>query len=130
MVWVTASLLKSLLSVWANLNNAIVCIVLILPLISNSSSLFTGVWELFLMCLQQLVSMSPSYLSFFFKSLWKVQIFVYLCNLLEQQSPRDVNFLLTYTRFGLLWSVCISKSQRIFVHSFLGKILFCAFSIW
>ena len=60
---------RSLLSILANLNNAVVWMVLAYSLISSSSSLLPSLWRLFQVHLLQLVSLSPSCSIVFFNSL-------------------------------------------------------------
>ena len=115
---------STLLSIMANLNNVIVYMISVHPLISNSSSPLTKPLEIvpsapttisitiLLSSAFLVLWKSPStYLSFRFLSFS-------LCDPLRRQSPVGSKFsFLLITRSGLLaakrWSVCKSKSQKI-----------------
>ena len=94
---------RTLLIILANLNNAIVWIVLIFPLIFISSSFLYKRLEA-LLWLGTSITLSFRFLS------------CQLCSPLERQNPQDDNFFLLFinTRSGLLarikLSACISKS--------------------
>ena len=135
---------RTLLSILADLNNAVVWMVSTRPSIFKSSNSYTKPWvnvqsasitigitvtfmfhSFFFVLLQGL----GTYLSFRFPS-------VLPCGQLEKQIPQfdRLSFLLLiFTRFWSLaeirWSVCISISQRIFFVSFFGRILGCAYTI-
>ena len=117
---------RTLLNILANLNNPVVWIVSIHPLISNSSSLlskcanynwyhhYTHVPQLFLVLWQGLST------CFLFPFLW-----FSICSLLWWKSPLYSGFSLFFlipTRPSLQarigWSICISKSQRTLFISF------------
>ena len=118
MVFHRSQVFRTILSIQVNLNNAVVWMVLICPLISKSnrlltkllrtiqSALFTiGITVTLMFHIFFVLGQDPStYLSFRF--LW-----------FSLYGPPGSFFFLTLTRFGLLawirWSVCISKSQRI-----------------
>ena len=101
-VWVTASLLNSprtLLSILADFNSAVIWLVSILLLVSSSPQLFLGTWLLFQGLQLQVVSLSPScsitfsvlsqspnicpFFFFFFFCLPSLSVY----NLLERQNP-------------------------------------------
>ena len=119
---------RTLLSILTYLNSAVVWMVYARPSISNSSIL----WWLFQVHQLQLVSpscsidfyspLARSKYCFFFRFL----LFSF-CGQPGWENPLfGISFfvLFTFPRFGLLagirWSVCISKSQRIFCISFSG----------
>ena len=120
------------------LNNAVIWMVSILPLISNSSSPFseplrtvqsapTTIGIIVTLCFfSQARSKYLSFSSSFFDFHSVVRR--------KQQNPPDYFFFLIRTRSGLLagikWSVCISKSQKFYESHFQGWILVCAYTIW
>ena len=125
-VLLTASLLRTLQSILADLDNAVVCMFLIWSSILQSLffSFCLGLWQPFQVCQLLLVSLS---LSFFiaFSTLWQYpSICLSLCFLSfpfcgqwEQQNPLDAFFILINFKSGLLARIrkfiCISKSQII-----------------
>ena len=106
---------RTLLNILADLNSAVIWMVSILPLISNS--------------LSQLVSLSPS-CSTTFQLSGKIQVFVqhftffHFHSMIRRSGKihEMTSSLLVNTWSGLLttilWSVCIAKSQRILCVSF------------
>ena len=68
---------RTLLSILANLNNAVVWIISIIPLISNSSSLFPSILGPFQVRQLQMVSPLPHVLQLYLSS-GKVKVYVYL----------------------------------------------------
>ena len=125
---------RTLLSILADLNNAIVWMVFTCPLISKSSSLWINPFVTVLNALITIVSPSLSCSTVFFQFFSKVKIFISLFTFFQFYTVVGRNdkvhytagsllsfffffffFLLTLTGSGRLaeirWSICISKSQ-------------------
>ena len=119
-----------------DLNNAVVWMVVLRPLIFNSSSIFCSLWGMFQV--HQLLSVSPLPICFTTSSvLWQsLSTYLYFrflwfsfCDPLGQQNPLDGKFsffeevIITRSRLltGIRWSVCIAKSQRDLCVSFFKR---------
>ena len=118
---------RTLLSILADLNNAVVWMILILTLIFNSSSSLSKSLGIVLSALAT-IGVIVIFMFHRFLHLWQgpsiSHLFAFfhfsLCGPLELQNSLDTtSFFLANSRSGLLaeimWSVCIAGSQRIFV---------------
>ena len=124
---------RTILSILADLNIAVVRIVSIHPLISNSSSPLTSLLGTVLstpptcstVSLDHWHALSTfSHFTFFYFHSWTLKF-----------TKRQVLVLLLIIVIsGLLagrkHSVCISKSKRFFASYFLGQIVVCAYILW
>ena len=115
---------KNLLNILADLNNAVVWIVPVLPLISSSKSFFSRLFG----TVQKAPTMNSIPVTFMFYSLLSSQAMsIYMSFILLSLQSHSVVcwkffFLLIKTKSRLLtlpaWSISISKSQRILCVSF------------
>ena len=140
---------KTFLCNLADFNNAVVFIVLVLPLITNSSGLFSEHLEtvpsapttigitVTLMIHNFFSSLARSkHLSIFF--FFFCFLLISVCGLLKLQNPLNSKFfylcwltLCLAFRPGLLGDPFVSQNLREFYEcNFLGRILICAHTIW
>ena len=107
---------RTLLSILANFNYAVVCMVLICTQFPTLPVPFLS--------MPLVISIIVPFIFHSFLSSWARSMYLFLCDQLGQQNPL---FLLIITWSGFLarikWSVCTSS------HS-LGQVLLCSFTIW
>ena len=140
----SAQVSRTLLSIIAELNNAVIWMVSACPSISNSSRPLTKPLGIFPSA-PITIGITVTFMLYWFLVLWlclgtclsSYNLWFFLCGLAKRQSLLFGIFpflLLIITTSDLIsvmrWSVCIKNPRESCMFHFLGRILDCAYNIW
>ena len=115
---------RTFISFLADLNNAMICIVLVLLL---TSSFLQSLFQTFGDCPK---CKNYSLFCSLARSKYMSAIFFSFCGLLEWQNPLDDKFSLVNIRPGLLFRIIFESHWEFYGSHFLGQILICVYITW